>query len=287
MNVENLKSLIKTSKTTGEIFNQFYKKTLKYTFPLTICINEELYNYTDNKDIPENCIIKFEFGDSKGEMFGDTVLIGKEFDKLYNKYAKSLDKIKKAIIENKSRFDTNDELKLFIEDQCEKRDLVCIKNNISYQRFENKIFEQDSKYIITNYQKEFNEDDYLIQENECFDITNNESYNINLTVMPKEFGNEWFWLKLKKDTSDIYKLNDIFNGLKLKDSKKLLNEIKGSNGFYAFLKDNFYHKHKLGFSECVEKNLLFNFEKQKLVHTKGIFIPIFFKKFTLNFFNNE
>ena len=279
-----LRTMIVPNISTGDIITDINTKW-NLAFPLCICVNEELYHHTESKLIPENAIIKIEFAtQNEGDIYtvGDTILLGEYCNQ--KDYVDNLDKLKKKILKNKKRFDTNDELKIFIETECDKLGLFPIENCMSYQQFNGKLFEPEaSKYIVTNYRKLYNEEDILVQENECFDILKDELYSINLTLIPKEYAEESFLLKIKVDgEANVFKLNDFFIGLKLKNSKMLLSEIKKANNFYAFDIKN-YSKYKIGFKECIDNGLLEPFYPKSLVHKHNKFVPVFFKKFTILF----
>jgi methionine aminopeptidase len=262
--------------------NMIFKKLKRkgIACPISININNCIDNYTPNSTdediiIKPNDIIKIKLGvdiDSNIVIFGNTFIYNKQEE---DSYIMFLTQLKKDILKHIYHGNTNDEVRIMIESKCTEYNCFPLINCKSIQNDENVNDDELPKYMILNYEKKYDKDEYLIQENECFEFLQNEIYTINLTIIP-ESENDDNKNMLKHD-SNLYKITDIYNGLKLKSSRVLYSTIydKHYNNICNITDYTKDIKLKLGLSECVNKQVLEELPVYYLKNKMPVYSSIF------------
>jgi hypothetical protein len=168
---------------------------------------------------------------------------------------KFLDKLKSNVIKKvkKGLFETNDELSLYMQKKCVENDCEFVENCKSYMYTDNLLFSDDSKYIMCNYKKYYNDDDILMEYNDCFDFESGETYNIDISIV-KSSDNQPSYKILEAGLGFFN--NEVYH-LKMKSSRMFFSKaktLKGNNVF--FLGDYTSGADKLGKRECEEHGIL-------------------------------
>jgi methionine aminopeptidase len=175
----------------------------------------------------------------------------------------------------------NDDVKIIIESKCTQRGCFPVENTTSYQHLDGQLQTFESKYMITNYQKYYDDDDDLVLQNVCFEFEKGDVYTINLVVVPNDIekDDETVHNYIEKHDPHIYRFNDQYYGLRLKMSREFFSKAKPKHNTNAFnllpYKTNF--KYKVGIKECYENGIL---ESYPILYTKDKY-PVFHKKFTV------
>lgn len=236
-----------------------YIRTLNVyvAYPISISLNNKIDHYTDLfPDIKKNDIVKIKLGidvDGCIAMYSNTFIYNNENTE--NSYITFLNSLKDKILKQMYAGNTNDELRIYIETKCTKSKCFPIINNKSYQHFNNQIYNNDGKYIVLNYKKLYDRNEYLIEKNDCFEFEKDEIYTINISIVPDD-DNDY---KIKIDDSQsLFRLNDTYHGFKLQTSRVFHSLIKKNHKFNVFNINEYLNdtKSRLGIKECVNNNIL-------------------------------
>ena len=276
-------------KECKQVYKQLKNKGI--AFPISISLNNCVGNYTyesqnDEYNIIKNGdVVKIELGVNIGgciAMLGETIIYN-ENDKDENKnikYIEFLNKLQKDIVKIIKHGETNDEVKTYIESKCTELGCFPVENTISYQHFDNKLSTDESKYIITNYKKYYDEEDVLIsKENLCFEFEKDEVYTINLTIIKNNSEGETEHYYVEPHQPHIYRFNEYFYNLKLASSKSFCSVIHEQYQKNAFdcVPYKKQPKYKFGIKESLEKGILIQYP---IYYSKDNNI-VFHKKFTI------
>ena len=156
-----------------EELSKIYKKEKdkNIAFPVSIslnnCIENFVYDYnnpdSEYNTIKDTDVIKIEFGVS---ISGCISIIGETFTINENKQVDEINtfltKIQKDIIKRIKHEETADEIRMYIESKSTDNDVFPIENCMSYQQEVGQLTGSESKYMILNYKKYYDKDDYLI-----------------------------------------------------------------------------------------------------------------------------
>lgn len=268
--------------------NKIYKKEQKgIGFPVCITLNDCVGNYLYQSDKPEyNTIkngdtIKIELAVNIGgciATYGNTIVRGEKSNE-QSKYIDLLDQLTKDVIDTIKAGEINDDVRIVLESRCSNNDCFPVENCTSYQLLDGHIQTPESKYIVLNHQKYYDDEDNLVvEENLCFEFEDSEVYTINLTIIPEKNGDKEHVYKEEHD-SHIYRFNDYFYNLKLKSSREFCSAVKSIHGNNAFditpYRNNI--KNKMGIKECYENGIL---ESYPILYNKDGY-HIYHKKFTI------
>lgn len=245
-------------------------------FPVSISLNKCVGNYVYEKDrlnynnIKKGDVVKIEFGvniDGCISIIGETIVVGEP----ENKMIAFLQSLEKKVLKMMIPGNVNDDVRTVVESLCTENDCFPVENTMSYQTQEKYLRTQESKYILLNFVKYYDSDDYLaVEPNTCFEFEDGEVYHINLTITPT-LENQTY---KKEHDSHIYAFNDIFSGLKLKSSKEFHSTVKRSHGTNGFVvKENLDAKSRIGMKECKERGILTEYpiyynKKESVYHKK-------------------
>jgi methionine aminopeptidase len=258
-------------------------------YPLSISLNNCVGNYYYQEDnthfntINDDSVIKIELGtniDGCIAVLGETYRL-KNFNS--NKYTSFLNKLQRTVLGIMKVGETNDEVRMNVESQCTKENCFPLENCTSYQHIDCHPKTDESKYIVCNHKKYYDENDNLaVEPNVCYEFENGEVYTINLTIVPDKEDDSDHIYKSKHD-AHIYRFNHYHYGLKLKSSREFFSEVKkmhGNNAFYA----SQYNKprDRMGIKECYTNGILDDYPV--LYESSGL--PVYHKKFTV-FFDND
>ena len=171
------------------------EKNYAIAFPTSISLNNCVgnYLYNDDQKINPGDIVKIQLGINLSGCIvniGETIYYNEHNDNVndnetnHQKYLNLLKDLQIKIKENMISGNTNDDVKILIESTCTESGCFPVENTISYQHLDGQEFTDESKYIITNYKKYYDDEDVLIsKENLCFEFEKGEVYTINLTII--------------------------------------------------------------------------------------------------------
>lgn len=241
-------------------------------FPTSISLNNCVgnYLYSDGQKINHGDVVKIQLGVNLGGCIvniGETIIyqnneVNEVNEELkHQKYLDLLKDLQIKIKENMISGNTNDDIKILIESMCTESGCFPVENTISYQHLDGQEFTDESKYIITNYKKYYDNDDYLIvPPNTCFEFEAGEIYTIKLVVIPNNFDNsdETEHQYVQNEQTHIYRFNDTFYDLKLKMSREFVSRTKreyGTNAFNA-IEYGTNGKSRVAIKQCCEGGIL-------------------------------
>lgn len=232
----------------NEELASIYKNNVYKCISVPVCISID--NYIENNRVGEikaNSVIKIDLGvviDQCTSILGETFSLSLD----YSKQLKFLDTLQTELVntinefranyhddpEDEENILTNDELRIIIESKCTENDVFPVENCKSYQ-----VDSEDPVYMILNYQKVYDKDDYLVTENDCFELETDQIYLFNLSITDAED------YKIKVvEGNRLVNVNEYSKPLRL----------QSSNAFYKMAK----HKYK--------QNI---FDVQEYIHTDG------------------
>lgn len=265
------------------------EKDKNIAFPVSIslnnCVGNYIYDY-QNKDsdyntIKETDVIKIELGVSISgciSILADTFVINDNPE--IKNIIDFLNNIQEELVKRIKHEECADEIRMFIESKCTDNNIFPIENCMSYQQMEGYLTGDTLKYMILNYNKYYDNDDYLISpENINYEFEENDIYTINLTVIPIK--DEFETVKYKtSENSHIYRFNEHTYLLKLKNSRNFYSQVKLNHKNYAFDISPYYSniKNKVGIRECMNNHIL---ESYPIIYIQPSNIPVITKKFTI------
>jgi methionine aminopeptidase len=247
--------------------------------PISINLNHYVDNYTyETKDIiiKKGDIVKIKLGvdiDGYIAMYCNTFIYNEDD----NEYISFLNNMKKEIIKNIYNQNTNDEVRIFFESKCTDNDCFPIINCKSIQHDENVLKNELPKYMIFNYKKIYDNNDYLVQDNECFEFLENEIYTINLTIIPISDNDDND--KLIREPSNLYKITDIHRTLRVHGARQLYSKVYEKHYNNIFNINDYITdiKLKVGLPECIKTGI---FEELPVYCTKNK-QPVYSTTFTI------
>lgn len=238
-------------------------------FPTSISLNNCVgnYLYSDDQKINLGDIVKIQLGVNLNGCIvniGETIIYNtnnEDQNDQHQKYLNVLNDLQTKIKQTMVSGNTNDDVKILIESTCTEYGCFPVENTISYQHLNGQEFTDESKYIITNYKKYYDNDDYLIVPvNTCFEFECGEIYTVKLIVIPNNFDNsdETEHQYIQNEQPHIYRFNDTFYDLKLKMSREFVSRTKreyGTNAFNAieYVKNG---KSRVAIKQCCESGIL-------------------------------
>jgi methionine aminopeptidase len=263
------------AKETLEQYIHSHAQDVTIGFVPTVSIDSTVAHSIGVQIVSESSIVKIDMGvyyQDKLYILGDTFVIKpSETDK---RIMASLAKIKKHIGKRMRVGHTNDDIRMYIEGECALANTLCVENTISYEHKNGCFRDVDSKYIICNYRKYYDDQDILMHPNDCFDLEKGERYTINLSVYDDEFGNA------QTKTSDqvhVGFLNNSRYNLKLKSSREFYSKSLKTYKHGVFRLDGHSTREKVGIRECIDNGLL----EPLYIDEMPSKIPVYSKKFTL------
>jgi methionine aminopeptidase len=287
--------------------SKIYKREIVkgIAFPTSISLNNCVSNYIYEEDRPEfntiklGDVVKIDLGVNLGgciSVLGETIIYNgmnineankqeqteDEIGKEYMCYLELLDDLSKCIPALMIPGNINDDVKIMIESKCTEAGCFPVENTVSYQHLDGQMKSFDSKYIITNYKKYYDNDDYLIvEENICFEFELGDVYTVNLTIIPNDYdqSDETTHFYKQYHEPHIYRFNDDYKNLRVKMSRDFHATAKkehGTNAFNCISYKNDSRK-RVGIKHCLENGLL---ETYPILYSKDK-RPVFTKKFTL------
>jgi len=274
--------------------SKIYKRELVkgVAFPTSISLNNCVSNYiyedgqSEFNTIKQDDVVKIDLGVNLGgciSILGETIIYktGNDLDERES-YLELLQELSKCIPNLMIPGNTNDDVKIIIESKCTEVKCFPVENTVSYEHFGGQMKSLDSKYIITNYKKYYDKNDYLtVEENVCFEFEKGDVYTINLTIIPNDYEQNDETIHLYKQYHDphIYKFNDDYKSLRVKMSRDFYTIAKKEHGTNAFNSIPYKtdSRKRVGIKHCLENGLL---EPYPVLYSKDN-LPVFTKKFTL------
>jgi len=260
-----------------ESLQTVYKNSKKsIAFPVSISVGNCVENNRKNGILMDyassgSCIVKIKLGVNidgcisllqKTFKFINETKLFTQIDEINNLE----EKCRKICEKNMFNGNTNDEVRKLIEIELLQNGYQAIENCVSYQTFENFLNTSESKYIILNYKKYYDENDQLIEPtNDCFEFLNGEVYHVNVHFVSNDKDN--FCLTTCKENPDMYRLNEYYYSLKTKSGKAFYNLIRNNHLSNPFLLEDYSDQpiNKLGFKECYDNGIL---SELPILHTK-------------------
>jgi methionine aminopeptidase len=234
-------------------------------FPVCLSIDNCVDNYRASKELIDNCIVKIKLGcniDGHISLLEKTFQFSKGDYKLkeLNNISELEEKCKKICEKNMFHGNTNDEVRKLLEIELLEKGYQPIENCISYQTFEDQLSTSESKYMILNYKKYYNENDELMfPPNLCFEFLNSEVYHITIKFVSNE--NDKFCITDYHHDSHLYRLNEYYYSLKTKSGKHFYSQIKKESNTNPFIFEDYktLPLNKIGFKECFDNGVLDEF----------------------------
>lgn len=270
--------------------NSCYKNVLRkgIAYPISIMLNNQIDHYIQGESelyIKRGDLVKIKLGvdiDGCIAMYSNTFI--NDDENIEDKYITFLNKLKDDIIKEMYPGNTNDELRILIESKCTDYNCFPIPNCKSFEHLDNQIYNENGKYIVLNYNKIYDKDEYLIQNNDCYEFIENEVYTIHLLIVPEDSNENK--ICINEDQSLLYRFNDTYVGLKLKASHALYSCVTKKHDLNVFniqeyLKDT---KLKLGLKECLNTGIL---EKLSASYIKNDLAKVYSLSFTVCIRNKD
>lgn len=260
-----------------------YKNVKKkgVAFPVSINLNNCIDNFIPTRqDTPISLIhvgdvIKIKLGvdiDGCIAMLCETFVYDKKTN-YSDKYITFLNNLKKNLVKELRAENTNDEVKIFIESECTKNDCFPIINCKSYQHYDNQIYNEniEAKYMILNYHKLYDNDDYLIMDNICYEFLEDEVYTIDISIVPENdedsddetdvnnnIKNPLNPYITNLDISYLHRLTDNYYDFKLQSSKQFYSKVFSKYRYNVFDINEYSSdaKNKLGIRESKKIGVL-------------------------------
>lgn len=260
-------------------------KNLKHkfiAFPVSISLNNcvENYRYHETQEqyniIKNNDIVKIKLGVN---IDGCISLLEKTYefddDQLKEILINLEERCKKICEKNMFNENTNDEVRKMLEIELLQAGYKSIENAVSYQTLDSHLNTSESKYMILNYQKYYDEEGELVLPNNCFEFESGEFYNINLRFVKNELS---LTTKIKHE-SHLYRFNEYFYNLKSKSGRQFYNEIIKNHNTNVFVYEDYKSKtiNKIGFKESYENGIL----DELIIYYTGDNIPVYSFCFTV------
>lgn len=267
-------------------------------YPVSVSTNHIIDNFIydpNNLDfsIQNNDVVKIKLGvdiDGCIVMHGDTFVYKVNDEKVTveteqeNEYVTFLNKLKSNVVKKIRKGNTNDEVRIYIESHCTMNKCFPVINCKSFEHFNDQIYNDDGKYMILNYKKQYDKNEYLVMENDCFEFLENEIYTINLSIVPDD-SNDIIKNLTKRDMyynqsmSLLHRLSDNYVGLKLKSSRMLFSTIFAKHNYNVFNLQDYKKdiKLKLGIKECMDNKVLNHLP----VCFTGSLMPVYSATFTI------
>jgi methionine aminopeptidase len=281
--------------------SKIYKREYKnIAFPTSISLNDCVGNYiyqeeyVSHNTIKHGDVVKIELGVNIGgciAVLGETIIHNSQENNSNQDYSKYLDLLNELSLSIPNMIlpgALNDDVKIMIESKCTESGCFPVENSVSYQHIGGQLETEESKYIITNYKKYYDDDDNLaVPENLCFEFEPGEVYTINLTIIPNDYekDDETQHEYYEPHESHIYRFNENYYSLKLKMSREFCSESKNKHDTNAFnclpYKKN--SRWRVGIKECLDNNIL---DEYPIIYSKDK-LPVFHKKFTLVVSHNK
>lgn len=276
--------------------SKVYKKEKRkgIGYPVCISLNNCVGHYVHEKNnerynkIKSGDVVKIELGVNIGEaiaILGETVEAPSD-SKSHGAYIQFLNDIAPKIAKMMCTKNndpvtnevlTNDDIRIFIESSCTNNGCFPVENCVSYQMFPGQLLTENSKYIITNHQQYYDDDDVpLTPQNICMDLEKGEIFTINLTIVPEVDGEVKY---VQPNEPHVFRFNGNFYNLRLKSSREFCAKAKGKHFTNAFWSGEYSDspKMRIGIKESEECGILDGFE---VFYTKD-YIPVYHKKFNV------
>ena len=189
--------------------------------------------------------------------------------------------MQKKLVKKIKHEETADEMRMLFESKCTDNDIFPVENCMSHQQLEGQLNGDTLKYMILNYRKYYDMEDYLISpENINYEFEEHDIYTINLSVTPTRDDNEVNIKYKNHDESHIYRINEYTYSLKLKSSKVFYSQVKANHRNYGFDVSlyNSDAKNRMGIKECLNNNIL---DTYPIKYVSPVDIPVITKKFTI------
>jgi methionine aminopeptidase len=290
---------LRIKEETDKIYKRENDKGI--AFPTSISLNNCVgyYIYEEDRDeynnIKEGDVVKIELGVNISGCIAnlaETIIYTPKQQNLEEssvvslnsseqKYIDLLNNLQNEIYKILLDGNVNSDVRILIESKCTEAGCFPVENVTSYQHLDSQLQTSESKYIITNYQSYYHDDQLAVLPNNSFEFKNGEVYTINLTIIPNniEQQDETAHNYIEMHEPHIYRYNNLYYGLRLKSSKEFLSNVKKEHSTNAFncIDYKTKSKYKLGIKECYQNGILENYP---ILYSKDK-KPIFHKKFTV------
>jgi methionine aminopeptidase len=250
--------------------SKIFKKEKGYkgvAFPTCLSLNNCVGYYTHEKGndkyntITSGDIVKIELGATIGEhtaVLGETILYGgtPEIRAEFDQKMDMLNKLKSELPKYLQKDLTNDDVKMYIESTCTENGCFPVENCISYQQIGEHIRSLDSKYIVLNHVKYYDDEDNLVVDpNICFEFEEGDVFHVNMTVVED---NDKEHVYVEPHGAHVMRYNEYFYNLKLKHSRDFFAKIKSAHGNCAFDATHYNGDvgARLGIKESIENGIL-------------------------------
>lgn len=257
-----------TKRIHEELQTIYKKESFKgLAFPVSInignCVGNHLSLDEKTNVIQDSDIVKIELGvhvSGSAAMYANTIVKGHPEG---NEYTRLLQDLVTLVNRNMKHLETNDELRIAIEAACTDHDCFPVENTYSYQAPRT----MDSKYIVLNHKKYYDEDDELVGDgNLCFEFEQDEMYHVNIAIVPNVETGPCVYKEHVEPK--IFRFNDYHYQFKLKSAREFYSNVTKKHGNFPFNVSEFLQqpKDKLGMRECLNSGVL---EALPIVHCQN------------------
>jgi methionine aminopeptidase len=282
----NVKELCEWGTTTlGERISNVYKKekVKGIAYPLTIskndCVGDYYYDDSDYNTLNDGDTIKIQLGAKIGDtiaMLCETTSVRSQGDE----YMSVLELMSKCVVANLQSGVTNDDIRIQLEEICTNSDCFPLENTVSYQHLEGLPKTEESKYLVLNHRKLYDDDDNLcVEPNLCFEFDEGEVYTFDICIVPND--NKTFdadTMHFREEEAQIGRLNGYHHSLKLNASRTFYSKAANERGTGAFYTSHYTTpKDKMGIKECVDKGIMDLYPL--MFHKRGL--RVYRKMFTI------
>jgi len=222
------------------------------SFPLSISASNCVGNYICDLTTTElKGVVKIHFGIHVNDccvQFGETFRLDDTSEN--SEPVDLLNNIERQLLRHARSGELTSELRVLIESMCSEASFSPVENTVSQCINSN----NESKFMILNYQKYYDQDDNLIHTNDVFELCEGEIYNINLTIVEND--TDVVFKELHEPL--LYRFNDYYYSLKLRSSKEFMNKVKKKYKNYTFAIHNVIEdaRDRMGIRECIDGGIL-------------------------------
>lgn len=161
----------------------------------------------------------------------------------------------------------NDDVKMTVESQLTEWGYFPVENTMSWQHLNGLMNTDDSKYIMLNHRKYYDEEgDEVSAPNLCFEFEEGDVFTVVLRIVkdkPDDMQHEY----VEPHAPHIGRFNDYHHDLKTKTAKEFLSKVKGKHDTNAFNLTEYTDdvRARFGIKECTDGGIL---ETSPVMYTK-------------------
>jgi methionine aminopeptidase len=152
----------------------------------------------------------------------------------------------------------NDDVKMTVESQLTEHGYFPVENTMSWAHLEGQMNTDDSKYILLNQRKYYDEEgEEVSAPNLCFDFEEGDVFTVVLRIV-KDMADDTLHEYVEPHAGHIARFNEYHHDLKTKTAREFLANAKGKNSTNAFnlLEYTDDVRARFGIKECTDGGIL-------------------------------